>query len=212
MQSIMWDDYYKKQMVNLLTPNEKYINSEKNKNKADLIRMKYVYDDLRNVCSNKKAMLDIGCNDGYFMRYFDWTFQDYLGVDMFAIDEYCTDYCEREDYYTKGGKIEYKCGLFEEYDFGKNKFDFIFAGEIIEHVLSVDIFLQKIIKVMKEDSILAITTPNNIGGDYPAHNRQFDKGSLFQLLNNLFINVIVKELPAINESWPFLYARCDGLK
>lgn len=38
-------DYYEMQRPNLLYPNEEYINSKENVNKADLVRMKHVYED-----------------------------------------------------------------------------------------------------------------------------------------------------------------------
>lgn len=33
-------------------------------------------------------MLDVGCNDGYFMRHFEWRFDSYVGCDMFSIQSY----------------------------------------------------------------------------------------------------------------------------
>lgn len=77
--------YYEKQRPNLLYPNEKYINSIENVNKADLYRMQYIYEDNK---EHVGTMLDIGCNDGYFMRHFLWNFGKYIGIDMFSIEEY----------------------------------------------------------------------------------------------------------------------------
>ena len=37
-------EYYEMQQPNLLYPNERYINSVENKNKADLYRMQFVFD------------------------------------------------------------------------------------------------------------------------------------------------------------------------
>lgn len=55
------------------------------------------------------AMLDVGCNDGYFMRHFNWKFDKYLGIDMFSIYEYL----RTEDItgYNKDGKIYIKQGF-----------------------------------------------------------------------------------------------------
>lgn len=67
-------EYYEMQQPNLLYPNERYINSVENKNKADLYRMQFVFDDMQDVNKAENKMLDIGCNDGFFMRHFDWKF------------------------------------------------------------------------------------------------------------------------------------------
>lgn len=197
-------DYYEMQKPNLLYPNEEYINSEKNINKADLSRFTYVYNDiLQNVTGG--IMLDVGCNDGYFMRHFNWPFTQYIGVDMFSINEYLKS--EDVSNFTKGGKIEYRTGLVEKMKF-KEKFDFIFAGEIIEHVVDVKEFLLVLEKILKDGGYICFTTPNNIGISQPEHNRQYDLEALSSELSPFFEIVKIDVLPAINDSWPFLYAKC----
>ena len=54
-------EYYEMQQPNLLYPNERYINSVENKNKADLYRMQFVFDDMQDVNKAENKMLDIGC-------------------------------------------------------------------------------------------------------------------------------------------------------
>ena len=194
--------YYEMQRPNLLYPNEAYINSEKNINKADLVRMKYVYEDNKSFLGG--AMLDVGCNDGYFMRHFNWKFDKYLGIDMFSIYEYL----RTEDItgYNKDGKIVYQTGIFDDMDL-EEKFDFIFAGEILEHVEDVGIFLKKIQACLKDGGYACFTTPNDIGISQPEHYRQYNRNTLINELQNFFDVEKVEELPAINNSWPFLYAK-----
>lgn len=201
--------YYEMQKPNLLFPNEEYINSKNNMNKADLIRMAHVFDDNRDTVASNGSMLDVGCNDGYFMRHFDWPFEKYVGVDMFAIGEYLhtTDITP----YTKEGKISYITGLFEEVKINQ-KFDFIFAGEIIEHVEKVGRFLDKIDSCLADEGYVCITTPNNVGKEQPEHYRQYDKKVLEEELSKYFQVLKIEELPAINTSWPFLYAKCKKQK
>ena len=199
------EDYYKMQKPNLLYPNEKYINSETNINKADLVRMKYVYEDILPYLKTSGVMVDVGCNDGYFMRQFEWPFELYYGVDMFSIEEYLST--NNIDRYTKGGKIQYITGLFEEINLDI-KADFIFAGEVIEHVLDVNVFLKKISAMLKPNAWACITTPNNIGGDLPEHHRQYNRRELEETLLKFFKEVEITELPSIGNSWPFLYAKC----
>lgn len=199
------ESYYEKQKPNLLFPNEEYINSNSNKNKADLVRMTYVYNDNYEEMLGKKCMLDVGCNDGFFMRHFDWPFEKYVGVDMFSIENYT--HTNNIKPYTKDGKIEYITGLFEEISLTQ-KFDFIFAGEIIEHVENVKNFLLAIDKTLGVNGIVCFTTPNNIGKEQPEHYRQFNKITLEKELKKYFNVIKIEELPAINDSWPFLYAKC----
>lgn len=197
--------YYEMQRPNLLFPNESYINSDTNKNKADLVRMTHIYEDTKSIAVNGGSMLDVGCNDGFFMRHFNWPFNNYVGVDMFSISEYLhTDEIEP---YTKNGKITYITGLFEEVKLTQ-KFDFIFAGEIIEHVEKVRSFLTAIDKCLAENGYVCFTTPNNIGKNQPEHYRQYNKKGLEKELKKYFEIIKIEELPAINSSWPFLYAKC----
>ena len=51
----------------------------------------------------------------------------------------------------------------------KEKFDFIFAGEIVEHVIDVDVFLKAVDSVLGENGHVCLTTPNNIGAHLPEH-------------------------------------------
>ena len=199
------EDYYEKQRPNLLYPNEEYINSVENKNKADLVRMTYIFSDTCDELKRKKNMLDVGCNDGFFMRHFDWPFDRYVGVDMFSINEYT----QLEDIsgYTKGGKITYITGLFEK-TILPEKYDFIFAGEIIEHVEDVKKFLSAIDENLNGEGLVCLTTPNNVGKEQPEHYRQYNKNTLHRTLSKYFDVVKIEELPAINSSWPFLYAKC----
>lgn len=154
-------------------------------------------------------MLDIGCNDGYFMRHFLWNFGKYIGIDMFSIEEYIgeTQFNENINLYTKNGKIKYITGLFEETEF-QEKFNFIFAGEIIEHVKNPDIFLEKARNLLGREGIICITTPNNIGKEQLEHYRQYNKVDLYNELKSFFEVIKIIELPQINNSWPFLYAKC----
>lgn len=206
MSKFVKTDYYEKQRNNLRYPNEEYINSESNRNKADLVRMTHVFKDNCEELKGKRTMLDVGCNDGFFMRNFDWPFEKYVGVDMFSLEEYI----HSEDIYpyTKDGKITYITGIFEEIPLSE-KFDFIFAGEIIEHVESVKKFLTMIEKYLETNGIVCFTTPNNVGIEQPEHYRQYSKETLKKVLSKYFYVIKIEELPAINTSWPFLYAKCS---
>ena len=101
---------------------------------------------------NFDRVLDLGCSDGVISEKIkNITKSKIIGVDN------CP---ERYNLAIKKG-IEVKEGdvkqrlLFED-----NSFDLVFAGEIIEHVLSPDDVLLEIRRVLKKDGILVLTTPN----------------------------------------------------
>ena len=197
-------DYRKAQKVNLLYPNEDYISSKTNINKADLNRLKYVFKLHHNL---KGTMLDIGCNDGYFMRHFPWKFSKYTGIDLFNIIQYTKgNYWLLRKYYTKNYQITYRQGYYEDISATLGQFDFIFAGEIIEHVEDPNLFMKSIKQNLKPGSTWCLSTPNDVGEDLPEHNRQFSKKSLNALLSKYFTNYKIYEIKSPGDSWPFLIA------
>lgn len=106
---------------------------------------------LNNIPDKKLRILDIGCWDGsYAIRYKKKT------NIVYGIESSRT---AAKKAVKKGVIIEQ--GDFMEKEFFKNKnFDIVVAGEIIEHVFDTDLFLRKIIKKLKKDGILILTTPN----------------------------------------------------
>jgi len=59
-------------------------------------------------------------------------------------------------------KENYKLASAEDFDF-ENKFDVIFAGDIIEHLSNPGLFLDSCARNLKPDGRLIITTPNCFG-------------------------------------------------
>ncbi|GHU00945.1 hypothetical protein FACS1894186_2700 [Alphaproteobacteria bacterium] len=197
---------YRKQAPNLLYPNDDYINNAKNVNKADLKRFQQVFDLNKHLSGR---MLDLGCNDGFLMRKFDWKFDEYVGVDMFSIDKYTNGkFSRNKNAYTKNGKILYVQSLLESIDEQKlGKFDFIFAGEFIEHLKHTKRLFLTAKRLLRGGGVFVITTPNNVGGNLPEHYRQYSKESLSAEIAQYFDDFDIFELPAVNDSWPFLMAR-----
>lgn len=202
--------YRWQQRRNLLYPNEEYIFSPDNENKADLHRMQYVFNLHKDL---EGSMLDIGCNDGFFMRAFPWRFSLFVGVDLFSIDAFTRGkYRATPEKYTLNGKIRYIQGEFEKLGPVLGVFDFVFAGEVIEHVLDEELFLRAFVKTLKPTSHWCITTPNDVGVHLPEHNRQYSIDSLRMLLSRYFNDFEVRVLPSPGDSWPFLVAFGQGRK
>jgi len=85
-------------------------------------------------------------------------------------------------------------------DLARNSIDVAISFEFIEHITNQDGFLQEVLKIMKRDGILVISTPNKI--TYPSgnkfHKKELDLKDFKVLLNKYFKNVVV-----LNQSFLF---------
>lgn len=102
---------------------------------------------------NKRNLkiLDIGCNDGSISKLMQDLGNKIYGIDIVPILV--------KEARSKG--IEAKVGDAEDgLPFSKNSFDIVYAGEVIEHIYDTEFFLREIRRVLKDDGVLIITTPN----------------------------------------------------
>ena len=101
-------------------------------------------------------LLDIGCYDGHvgilLKNKFGKKCQIY-GVDAAPNSVKLA---------LKNGIQAKLCDVTKGISFESNMFDYVFAGEIIEHLYDTDFFLEEIKRVLKPNGILIITTPNFI--------------------------------------------------
>ena len=101
-----------------------------------------------------KVVLDIACGTGYGSDILAREAQKVVGVDY----DYDAIMCAREDYmkpvFHWGGVAK----LFDDDKF----YDVVVCLETIEHLddYDVDLFLRQLWRVMKDDAILIISTPN----------------------------------------------------
>lgn len=100
---------------------------------------------------NKKIILDVGCGDGTRTLLFDAFDRLIFGVD-------------RLDWLNKEGRerIAFTRSDFVKipFPFAKQTFDIIFSFDVIEHLPSPEIMLQEIHRVLKNDGLFIISTPN----------------------------------------------------
>jgi hypothetical protein len=116
-------------------------------------RLSYFIDEYRKYKANKKLpikILDIGCGHNCELSKFRNSEDEY----------YACDYFDN----INAGSVNYRSvnlnedNLIEIYK--KQKFDFIFCGEVIEHLFSPDSLLDEIKVMMHRDSVLILSTPN----------------------------------------------------
>ncbi|OGF22903.1 hypothetical protein A2Y83_00865 [Candidatus Falkowbacteria bacterium RBG_13_39_14] len=96
---------------------------------------------------NNKSVLDIGCSYGEHLIHFG---EQSMGVTI----------SEDEVRYGRSRGLNIKYGNIESDDLNiKNRFDVIFANNILEHLYSPHIFLCKIKKYLNKDGILILGVP-----------------------------------------------------
>lgn len=116
-------------------------------NKADQERIKIV---LKLIGKGKKV-LDIACYDGYIGEKIKNNNNKVFGVDA---SKGAVAIAAKRGLITRVSDIEK--GL----PYKDNFYDMVFAGEVIEHIVDTDFFMEEIKRVLKRNGELVITTPN----------------------------------------------------
>jgi len=107
----------------------------------------------QSICANLydwqriKHFLELGGSGSNFINYVNSAPKIYL------VDIVTPKYSQRNLCYIN-------CDLNDGIPFKKEIFDAVFAGEIIEHLLDTDKFLEEIYRVLKPKGTLVLTTPN----------------------------------------------------
>ena len=99
----------------------------------------------------KGRLLDVGCSDGAFCGPLVREGWECHGIEL---DEKYAAMARRKGVKAKAQDITKGFGYPAGY------FDYVFAGEIIEHLMDTDFFLRECNRVLKKGGLLIITTPN----------------------------------------------------
>ena len=111
---------------------------------------------------NKQAkldILDIGPGHGFFSFLIKKEFPDYEKIDIVDISDTSLEMTKNIIGYDENKINYYKRDIFEYDDV--NKYDFIFLGEVLEHLDEPKNILIKLSKLLKSGGFLWITTPTN---------------------------------------------------
>lgn len=99
-------------------------------------------------------LLDIGCYDGHIGLLLKRKFGKQCKV-------YGIDVANNSIKLALQNGIQAKvCDVTRGISFESNMFDYIFAGEIIEHLYDTDFFMKEVKRVLKPNGIFILTTPN----------------------------------------------------
>lgn len=119
-------------------------------NQIRLKKVAQIFQEIKSR-SNSKKLLDIGCADGFFDKTLLQQGYDVHGMD---ISESLLKSAEEIGVKTKKGDLA------QTLPFENNFFDFIFAGEILEHVVDTEHALEEISRILKKGGFFVLTTPN----------------------------------------------------
>lgn len=106
--------------------------------------------------ASNKQILDIGCGEGYGTHYLSGFAREAVGVDY---DEPIINYAKNK--YQKEN-LSFYCLDIKSLSTLKNKFDIIYAFQVIEHLREPDKFLRDVNNLLKEDGIFICSTPNKL--------------------------------------------------
>ena len=116
-------------------------------NKADQERIKII---LKLIGSSKKV-LDVACYDGYIGEKIRNNHNVVFGIDASE---------EAVAISTKKGLISKVSDIEKGLPYKNHCFDLVFAGEVIEHIVDTDFFMEEIKRILRKNGELVITTPN----------------------------------------------------
>lgn len=103
---------------------------------------------------NHKSILDVGCGEGYLLKFFNRRNYKCYGVDY-------STYGIKNQNPKLLKKIEFmNCDVIEDDYFMNKQFDIIFLMNIAEHVPNFKFLIKKIYKKLKKNGLLFIRVPN----------------------------------------------------
>ncbi len=159
------------------------MSEEDAKKRIDWIRKNVVGD----------RILDIGCSQGTTSILLAKEDKNVIGIDSeISRIEYAEKDKEKEQI---GNNLKFICDDFLAYDFNV-KFDTIIMAEVLEHVFSPELFLDKALKLLNKNGRIIITVPFGIN-PFPDHKRTYYFLELFKQINKrIFVSDVV-----FIESW-----------
>ncbi len=160
----------------------------------------FVYDWCGKFISKDSLCLDLGCGDGYGTKMLALSAREVIGIDKNknvinnASDKYGGDNCSFKYY---NGKI---------IPFPSNTFDIVFSFHVIEHVRNDLNFISESYRVLKNNGIFILTTPNkilrlpnNIAPWNVFHIREYEPRELKILLEKKFKEVEILGISAVSD-------------
>lgn len=131
---------------------------------------------------NDKTILDIACGSGYGSNILSKTARKVYGVD---IDQATIKYAQEN---FNASNIEFKVGSAVSIPLENSSVDRVITFETVEHIEDYEKFILEIKRVLKDDGLAIISTPNDLefseGNHFHLH--EFEHKEFLDLLNKNF--------------------------
>jgi ubiquinone/menaquinone biosynthesis C-methylase UbiE len=106
---------------------------------------------------NRMRILDVGCGFGDILMYIQDVFKEFNPI---------LTGCDISDVMIKSAKnktvgISFNASLAEQLPYKNNSFDYILCTEVLEHVISPSQTITELVRVLKPDGTILITTPHS---------------------------------------------------
>lgn len=134
--------------------------------------------------AGSRRVLDAACGDGYGTHLMALAgVEDAVGIDL---DERTVDHARR-----RYGAARFVQADVREMPFENGEFDLIVSFETIEHVKDPDRALDELLRVLADEGVLVISTPNKDRYlvDNEFHEREFSHEEFVELLSSRFATV-----------------------
>lgn len=156
----------------------------KNFLKRSIFNKRFEY--LLKLSKKRGNVLDVGCGEGYFIRFADKRFDKYTGIDISS--ERLKNAREK---ITGMQNIQLMVCDAEKTPFKNESFDAIFAADVLEHIKNLDAAIDEIYRIIKNDGELIISIPTE-NAFYHLVEKITGGKSFFHYHNSKKVNTLLK--------------------
>jgi len=155
------------------------------------------YQSLRELVRNR-IVLDAGSGEGYGASILAGTALRVVGVDIYpdAVNNARAAY--------QRPNLEYRIGSIDALPFEDSSFDVVVSFEVIEHLEErlQAAFLREARRVLREQGILVISTPNKaVYSDYANHHNEFHKKEFYVDEFEAFLRQLFPRVSLFGQGW-----------
>jgi len=152
-------------------------------------------------CTQKKV-LDIACGEGFGSNFLARYAESVTGIDI------APEIIEHAKRKYNHGRVDFKASNAVSLAVESETFDVIVSFETLEHLTKDDqhLFIEEMVRVMKEDGVLIISTPNkkvysdDANYSNPFHLSEFYKEEFISFLTEHFKNIAIFSQQVIGAS------------